>query len=149
MSSLPSPYSLEAIDVTPDDKFIIGGGGNWRDHPGRILVWDLQKGQLKRENKWSHFELHDILVMPDSQTIVISGRDDHTFLDGHHYIYTGSIENGKYALLFEWEFGSLKLGFTLDKKYLQFDKYFWDWKMGGNILNQDFQMVDLSTMRPA
>lgn len=142
MMSPSRPYTLEAISLTPDENFLIGGGGNWRDHPGRILLWDLQTGKLTREDRWSHYELRGIVVTPDSQTVIVIGRDDHTYLDGDHYIYAGNIKSGEYTLLATWRVGSLKLGFTLDKKYLQFDKYFWDWKAGGNILNQSFQELN-------
>ena len=141
MTSSSRPYALQAIALTPDENLIIGGGGRWQDHPGRILLWDLQTGKLKREDQWSHYELHDILITPDSRTMIISGRDDHTYHDGDRYIYAGQIERGEYTLLFRWRFGSLELGFTLDQKYLQFDKYLWDWEAGGTILNRSFQEV--------
>jgi hypothetical protein len=96
----------------------------------------------------SDYELRDMLVTPDSQTVIVIGRDDHTYIDGDHYIYTGNIKSGEYTLLAKWRVGSLKLGFPLDKKYLQFDKYFWDWKTGGNILNQSFQALN-SRLLPA
>ncbi len=124
-------YELDTAAVTPDKHFIIGGGGNHRDHPGLILFWDFKSGSLIKSHSWPHYVLASIVVTPDSRLIVVSGRQDRYYHDGMHFVGAIDIETGTYREIKAWDDGSLELSFTGDRKFLKFDDFLWDWQIGG------------------
>lgn len=131
MSISEKIYDLNAVAVTPDQRFIIGGGGNYRDHPGCILFWDFKSGSLVKRYAWSHYVLASIIVTPDSRLVVISGRQDRYYHEGTHFVGAIDIATDAYREIKSWDHGSLCLLFSWDKKYLRFDDFVWDWQAGG------------------
>ena len=123
----------QVVTVTPDKRTIIAGAGDWNNRPGYIKFWAFNTGKLIRSDKWSHYEMHSLLVTPDSRSVIVSGRDDHTFSDGTFYILIGDIETGEYRTIKQGrkDAFSLNLSLTWDKKYLLFGEYIWDWQIGG------------------
>ncbi len=134
----------DAVAVTPDKRIIIAGAGNITDRPGYIKFWDFATGTFIRGDPWNHYAFASIVTTPDSRLIVVSGREDHTFSDGTHYILVGDIETGEYRTVKEGHNFLLGLSFTWDKKYIKFDKWetnvvgkwqigdelLWDWQTG-------------------
>jgi WD40 repeat protein len=136
MSPSKKGYHLNAVAVTPDQRFIIGGGPNQANNPGSIRFWDFKTGALIRSDKWKHYELVSILVTPDSRSIVVSGRDDRWMHYGSRYVYSGDIETGKYQLIKSYPDGSMRLSLTRDKKYVKFGDYLWNWQTKAEVRPQ-------------
>jgi WD40 repeat protein len=128
MSHSRKSYHLNAVAITPDQRFIIGGGSNQANNPGSIRFWDFNSGALIRSDKWDHYELVSILVTPDSRSIVVSGRDDRWMHYGLRHVYSGDIETGEYHLIKTYPDGSMRLSLTRDKKYVKFGDYLWNWQ---------------------
>lgn len=124
----------EKISVTPDKRIIVAGADHINNRPGYIKFWDFTTGNLIRSDKWSHYEMRSLLATPDSRSIIISGRDDHTYNDGTYYILIGDIETGEYRTIKQGEEDSfsLNLSLTWDKEYILFGEHIWDWQAGGN-----------------
>lgn len=123
---------LSTVAVTPDSRFIIGGHGATRDHPGHIWFWEFSTGSLLRSDPWSHYKLASIVATPDGRSIVVSGRDDRMFHDGTCYFVVGDIETAAYQTLLANFHVPLQLSLTWDKKYIKFGDFIWNWKQGGD-----------------
>lgn len=119
--------SSRAIAVTPDKRYIIAGGGDYRDHPGYVKFWNFETGELVRNDTWKHYVLTNIVTLPDSSSIIVHGRDDHTFLDGTKYIYLGDVERGEYQLIHKWVYHETDLTFIHHSKTrIGFDRHIFD-----------------------
>jgi len=119
---------ISAVAVTPNNRYIIGGHGTQKDHVGHITFWDFQTGLLIRTEKWIHSELEQILVALDNHLLIVSGRDDHVYNDGTHYIKTFVIESNKFKTIRAARDFPLDISFSWDKQYIMFGDYVWDWK---------------------
>jgi WD40 repeat protein len=128
----------DAVAVTPDKSIIIAGAGSIADRPGYIKLWDFATGTFIRSDPWDHYIFASIVATLDSRSIVVSGREDHTFSDGMFYILVGDIETGKYRAIRTGHDFSLGLSFTWDKKYIKFDQWqtglSWDWQIGNEFI---------------
>ena len=115
-----------AIAVTPNKQLIIAGSGNYRDHPGYIKFWDFNTGRLIRNDPWNHYVLTSIVTTPDNLSIIIYGRDDHTYLDGTNYVYLGNIETAEYQLVKKWNYREIVLEFMRHEDFISFDRFVLD-----------------------
>jgi WD40 repeat protein len=120
---------VDKVAVTPNKHIIIAGADHIRDRPGYIKFWTFRTGEFLRSNKWSHYEMRSLLTTPDSRSVIVSGRDDHTFNDGTYYILMSDIATGKYRIVKQGHDFSINLSFTWDKKYILFGEYIWDWQV--------------------
>lgn len=121
------------IAVTPDSRFIIAGAGNYRNHPGYIKFWDFKTKQLVRRDRWDMLVLANILALPDSRTIVVSGRADGYLNDRQRDIVWGDVFTPGYtSVLGKSQYtGSLELLLARDKKWVRFGGMAWDWRKKG------------------
>ena len=122
-----SSPSSRAIAVTPDNRYILAGGGNYRDHPGYLKFWHFQTGEYIRSDPWKHYVLSHIVALPDGRSFVVHGRDDHTFLDGTEYVYLGDVEAADYQLVHKWIYHETGLAFIHHRKNrIGFDRHIFD-----------------------
>jgi len=128
----------EKVAVTPDKRMIIAGADQIRDRPGYVRFWTFDTGELIRSDKWTHYEMRSLLATPDSRSVMVSGRDDHTFRDGTRYILMGDITTGEYRTIRQGHDFSIDLSFTWDKQYILFGEFLWDWKEGGEPLTKRY-----------
>jgi hypothetical protein len=119
---------ISAVAVTPDNRYIVGGDGDYRDHVGHITFWDFKTGSLVRVDEWRHAHLEFILTTPDNNSVVISGWDDNYFHDGTHYVVVGDIETASYKVIRAAKDFPFDLSLSWDKKHVIFGDYLWDWK---------------------
>lgn len=121
----------DKVSVTPNKRIIIAGADHIRDRPGYIKFWTFGTGEFLRSDTWSHYEMRSLLTTADSRSVIVSGRDDHTFNDGTYYILIGDIATGEYRTIKQGHDFSINLSFTWDQKYILFGEYIWDWQENG------------------
>ena len=125
LSTLDTPTkggSIEVLQITPDERWIIGGTGN-----GKIHIWESMTGKLMRTISGHYGEIWGMRLAEDGVTLASAGKDQ--------AVRVWNIESGKRLHEFDHPEATNGVAFTSDSRLLATGCWdgqirFWDLETG-------------------
>lgn len=114
--------SIEVLQITPDERWIIGGTGN-----GKILIWERMTGKLMRTISGHYGDIWGMRLAEDGVTLASAGKDQ--------AVRVWNIESGKRLYEFDHPEATNGVAFTSDRRLLATGCWdgqirFWDLETG-------------------